>query len=164
MTFHDHHSNSPYVAKRAAHALVRLWWGAVAAYFLLLSYLLLTPHPLWFMGTAGEAAEETVDSTLADYAQHALAYAVLGGLITLATVGKSLRFRCGWLTAAAAHGVFCEVLQHFIPHRHFGAHDALANAVGVMAGWGFAMLLCRLPVVRAMTMSVSAPDPDIVRN
>ena len=164
MTFHDHHRKSPVVAKRAAHLPVGLWCGAVVAYFLLLSYLLLTPHPLWFMGTAGEAAEETVDSTLADYAQHALAYAVLGGLITLATVGKSFRIRCGWLTAAAAHGVLCEVLQHFIPHRHFGAHDALANAVGVMGGWAMAMLLCRLPVVRAMTMSVSVPDPDIVRN
>jgi len=164
MTFHNNRSKSPYVATGAAHRPVWLWWGAVAVYFLLLSYLLLTPHPLWFMGTAGEAAEETVDSTLADYAQHTLAYAVLGGLITLATVGKSFRLRCGWLAAAAAHGVLCEVLQHFIPHRHFGAHDALANAVGVIAGWGIAMVLCRLPVVRAMTTSVCVPDSDIVRN
>ncbi|TWU12615.1 VanZ like family protein [Symmachiella macrocystis] len=164
MTFHNLQSGSSAVATRAAHLPVWLWWGAVVAYFLLLSYLLLTPHPLWFMGTAGAAAEETVDSTLADYAQHALAYAVLGGLITLATVGKTFRLRCGWLTAAAAHGVLCEILQHFIPHRHFGAHDALANAVGVMGGWAIAMLLCRLPVVRAVTPSVCIPDPDIIRD
>ena len=163
MAFHNKQIKSPLGAPGLACRHVWLW-AAVGAYFLLLSYLLLTPHPLWFMGTAGEAAEETVDSTLADYVQHALAYAVLGGLITLAAVGKSFRVRCGWLTAAAAHGVLCEVLQQFVPHRHFGAHDALANAVGVMAGWAIAMLLCRVPVVRAITTSDSIPDPDIVRN
>ncbi len=132
-------------------------WAATGAYFLLLSYLLLTPHPLWFLGSAGRSTEEAVDSTLADYAQHTLAYAVLGVLITFATAGEPHRRRYAWLAAAAVHGMLCECIQHFIPHREFGLHDAIANAVGVIAGWGIAAIVCRSLNIRR-TMSGATAD------
>jgi len=121
----------------------RLFPIAAWAYALLLTYLLLAPHPLWFLGSEGITTEETVDENVADYVQHALAYAMLGGLTSLATIHRSRIEQIRWIAAAAGHGAVCEILQHFVPDRHFGLHDALANAIGAILGWLIVSLLKR---------------------
>lgn len=115
----------------------RLLWTAAAAYTPLLTYLLLAPHPLWFLGDDdnGVATEEIIDQTVSGYAQHGLTYAVLGFiLVKAAATGTGPRAGvCALL--AMFHGATAECLQYFIPHRYFDGYDALANAAGVLVGW-----------------------------
>lgn len=131
--------------------LARLSWTAALLYAALLTYLLLVPHPLWFLGGTGEQAEEAVDQTLADYVQHALAYSLLGLSLVFATAVSQRPRIMLFLILAALHGVLCEILQHFIPHRYFGANDALANVIGVVAGGLLALVLANVLHGRAQT-------------
>ena len=58
--------------------------GAVSC-GLVLSYLLLSPSPLSFMGATGAGMERTADAILQDTTQHLTAYAVWTGIGTVGT-------------------------------------------------------------------------------
>jgi VanZ family protein len=121
----------------------RTAWAALV-YTVALTYVLLTPHPLWFLGGSGETIEKAVDRTLMGYVQHALAYAVLACLLVWASRTMSGYSRAVWMLVAILHGVAAEWLQCFVPHRFGAWTDALANAVGVGLGWLGASLILRV--------------------
>ncbi len=106
-------------------------WLAIG-YTLLLSYLLLAPQPLFFLGQTGAAADEAVSETVADWAQHAAVFAMLTGLWIVA-VGDHWR-RGAVVGACVAYGAGTECLQALIPHREFGWTDLIANSAGATVG------------------------------
>jgi len=113
---------------------LRLAWSAIFVYAVTLTYLLLAPHPLWFLGGSGQAIERTVDHSISGHLQHALAYTLLGW--SLAWVSRTASGACqwGWVLLAMGHGVAAEWLQRFVPHRYSGWTDGLANITGVALG------------------------------
>lgn len=103
-----------------------------AGYGVLLTYLLLTPIPLWFLGAEGETIEEGVDLTLGDWMQHGLAYGLFA-IVMLNAVGPATwRRSFGTLVFVVLYGVGTEWLQGFIPRRTCSGVDALANLAGVL--------------------------------
>jgi VanZ family protein len=130
-------------AGRKTIARRRVAQGAVVAYVLLLTYLLLAPHPLWCLGVAGRTIERTVDLTLAGCLQHAAAYALLGASLAWVCGRASAAWQWGWLLLAMGHGVAMEWLQRFFPHRFSGWPDALANVSGVAFGALAGLLILR---------------------
>jgi len=113
---------------------VRLAWSAVLIYAVMLTYLLLAPHPLWFLGVSGQAIERTVDHSISGHLQHALAYALLGWSLTCVSRTASGAWQWGWVLLAMGHGTAAEWLQRFVPHRYSGWTDGLANITGVALG------------------------------
>ena len=110
------------------------WRWAAWAYTVLLTYALLTPHPLWEFGQRGRQVEETIDATLSGFTQHLAAYALLAGLM-LRAYAPLTPWRAGaCVLFAAAHGITAETLQQFVPHRYADVPDALANLAGVGLG------------------------------
>lgn len=110
-------------------------------YLVVLTYLLLAPHPLWVLGSAGQKLEQTVTRTFSDDVQHAGTYAVLVIMLMWAfTRGRGVT-QSQAIGFAFLHGVSMEGLQHFIPHRYCDWKDILANAVGVACGWAMASLI-----------------------
>lgn len=99
-------------------------------YTLFLTYLLLTPAPLWGMGTTGQEIEQSVDLTVSGFTQHFVAYALLATLFvsTLQRRTAGGVFMCVML--AAVHGLSAEGLQAFVPLRCCDWPDALANCLG----------------------------------
>lgn len=79
----------------------------------------------------------------ADKVGHALAYAVLGALLTLAT-GRV------WAAVliAALFGVTDEIHQYFVPGRYSEALDVVADTAGALIGALFVAFLSRLFVRR----------------
>lgn len=69
---------------------------------------------------------------------------------TAALVGFTLFPRAGWriLLLLLFWGVAIEYAQQFIPKRQFSGLDVLANTLGVLLGWGTAMLVRRLRLGR----------------
>ncbi len=87
-------------------------------------YLSLTPHP-----------PEPLSFNGADKLEHALAYGSLSLWFCQIYSGK-VRFRV--LLSLVAMGVAIEYLQRMTGYRQFEYADMLANATGVMIGWGLA--------------------------
>lgn len=114
----------------------RIAWTIAILYTLLLSYLLLVPHPLDFFGTAGKQAEEDIDRAVSAYLQHIVAYAGLACLLgwALWTVADGKRVLLLPLAAGAVHALGTEWLQIRVPHRYGDWPDALANLGGIAAG------------------------------
>ncbi|MFH1924586.1 MAG: right-handed parallel beta-helix repeat-containing protein [Planctomycetota bacterium] len=121
----------------------RTAWIAAAVYAVVLTYLLLAPHPLWLFGVPGQAVEETIDRSIAGYVQHALAYALLASLLAWACRTESASRQATWALLAVGHGALAECLQSFIPHRYADWPDGLANALGVGVGWLAVSLMLR---------------------
>lgn len=107
---------------------------AATAYTVLLTYLLLAPHPLWIFGATGRTVEQAVDSTLCTYAQHGLAYAVLGWMVIWASRRTARSSQVFWVLLTIGHGLLAEWLQQFVPFRYAIWPDALANTLGVCVG------------------------------
>ncbi|WP_051560212.1 VanZ family protein [Marinobacterium jannaschii] len=63
-----------------------------------------------------------------------------------ALVGFTLFPRAGWriLLLLLFWGVAIEYAQQLIPKRQFSGLDVIANTLGIVLGWGAAMLLRRL--------------------
>ena len=131
----------------------RTAWVAVAAYAAMLTYLLLTPHPLWFLGDSGRTIEDVVDRTVWGYAQHALAYSILGCLLVWASRSTSSPRQLLWMLLAMLHGLTAEWLQGFVPHRYADWTDGVANVLGIGLGW-LAALLMLAAIPRAAEESV----------
>ena len=123
MTNFSKKSNVKWVSWRLCRSLAIL-------YTILLTYLLLTPHPLAIFGATGAETETVVDQTLSGALQHVLAYAVFVIVLWWGTSANWVA-RTGM---AVAHGICCEVLQAFVPHRCCDLPDAIANCVGVLVG------------------------------
>ena len=123
--------------------IARVAWSAVLVYAFLLTYLLLTPHPLWLLGGSGQVIQEAVDRTISGYIQHGLAYVVLGYLLVRASRTISGSWQILWALAAVGHGIVAEWLQCFVPHRFCDWTDGLANTLGVGLGWLVACLQYR---------------------
>lgn len=119
----------------------RFCWTAAAGYTLLLTDLVAVPDPWWFLGRTGDVAELAVDSTIAGYWQHGIAYFLLGFLLCIATRSGRGPSIVACVLFAVVHGLCFEALQHVIPLRHSDIYDAAANTVGVCCGSLTAQLL-----------------------
>ena len=123
----------------------RQWAGHVIpvltlTYVMGLSYLTLAPDPWWIFGSSGRSAEQTFDSTLADYVQHAIVYSMLGVLLA-ASSRVSNRTLPLPLLFGLCHAFGTECMQYWIPPRTCSAVDGIANVVGLTAGWFFVSVL-----------------------
>ena len=121
----------------------RAAWTAVLVYAAVLTYLLLTPSPLWFLGGSGQVIEAAVDRTLVGYVQHGLAYSLLACLVVWATRTIMGYWQAVWILGATAHGIAAEWLQCYVPYRDGHWSDGMANALGVGLGWLCASLILR---------------------
>ncbi len=105
--------------------LRRIWltlgWLWVAAVF----YLSLMPHP-----------PEPVSFSSSDKLEHALAYAML--MLWFCQGYVTRKARVGLALALVAMGVVIEFLQQMSGYRFFEYADMLADAAGVLIGWGMA--------------------------
>ncbi len=107
----------------------------LVAYATLLSYLTLTPDPWWILGSTGRSVEVAVDSTLADYIQHVIAFGVLGVLLAVNGRAATLTRRTLLVTFGLGHAIGTECLQQWIPMRSCTVTDLVSNVVGLVAGW-----------------------------
>jgi len=114
--------------------------GVTISYVIGLSYLTLAPDPWWIFGSPGRSAEQTFDSTLADYVQHAIVYFLLGVLLA-ANSRASGRALPLLFVFGLCHAVGTEGLQYWIPPRTCSAVDGLANIVGLVTGWFLVRIL-----------------------
>ena len=125
-------------AAGTGHRLAIAAWLLAGGYLVLLSWFCLAPDPWWVLtlfGVPGREMETAVDSTLADYVQHGLSFAVLSVLVYLArgTTHCPTVFWCG--LSLAIYALSMEWLQAFVPMRTFALGDGLANLFGGCIGW-----------------------------
>lgn len=133
---------------KTSQTIVR--WLA-GAYFIVLGYLLIAPHPLWLFGESGGQAEEAIDATLSGFLQHVLAYAVLACLLLLSAAPITRERITFCVLAAVAHGTVFEALQRFVPDRYLDWPDALGNLTGV--GLGALLTICGLYSINSLHKS-----------
>ncbi|MBX3441592.1 MAG: VanZ family protein [Planctomyces sp.] len=131
---------APIVQSSRGQRLLRI---ATALYALGLTWLLVAPEPLFFLGKTGAAIDSAISSTVADWLEHACVYIVFAALL-LITYGRE-RGIIRMLSLAAAHGIATETIQHWVPGRDATLHDLAANLSGiatgalvVAVGWTFA--------------------------
>jgi VanZ family protein len=105
---------------------------AAGAYILLLTYLLLAPEPLFFLGRTGASIDSAITRTVADWIEHAAVYAVLAGLLLVAF--RNSEWSKFVVLFSVIHGFSTEALQNLVPHREGSWRDLLANLVGIGAG------------------------------
>jgi VanZ family protein len=111
------------------------------AYWLVLTYLVAAPDPLWFLG--GSEAEQVSSFHLASFWKHLAAYGLLGVLVRCSVEGAPHEGRFVWLGLAVLHGLLFEGLQFWIPQRFAEWSDAAANVSGVCFGWMAAVIMMR---------------------
>jgi hypothetical protein len=130
-------------------------------YAVLLTYLLLTPEPLFLFGSAAGEIHGAVDGTVSTYMQHTLAYAVLMAfLVWMSSVrsGPSV-FVC--INFAAGHALLTEGLQILVPGRHGDLWDLVADFAGmavVLASAGIAVALQRFLVQESLRAESAGPE------
>jgi VanZ family protein len=78
--------------------------------------------------------------TGSDKLNHLIAFAVLAGLADGAYPNRR-RDPMRW-APLVAYGLFIEVVQAFLPYRHFSLADLAADALGVLLYAGAARLVC----------------------
>lgn len=110
----------------------RIAGAAALGYTVVITNLLLAPHPLWLLGEQGDWVAKTVARTLSDDLEHASAYAVfLSVWLWASQTGRWITPRtCLGLTLG--HALIAEVLQYWIPQRFFDVHDLVANGAGCL--------------------------------
>lgn len=122
----------------------RLAWTVALGYALVLTYLLVVSHPLWFLGGGGETTEEAIDQTVSGYTQHVIAYALQGFLLVCASATGTGPRAVVCIVCAVTHGMLGEGIQYFVPDRFFDGFDALANGAGALIGWAIAWSVIRV--------------------
>ncbi len=103
----------------------RAWLALGWIWVLVVFYLSLMPHP-----------PEPVAFSGVDKVEHALAYALLMLWFCQVYLGAARIRTSLWLVAM---GVGIEFLQRMTGYRAFEYADMLADATGVLAGWGMAL-------------------------
>ena len=126
----------------------------LVTYVTLLSYLTLAPDPWWIFGSTGQTVEETLDSTLADYFQHIVAFGVLGAMLAVNSRSATLIRRRLLGTFGLGHAIGTECLQQWIPLRTCTLTDLAANITGLAAGWWLLKTPCN-PVTGSLTFNRS---------
>lgn len=128
---------------RAVITSRRVDWLLAVLYASLLTYLLLTPHPLDFFGDSGRAAEDTIDRSVGAYLQHAIAYALFAAFLGRACRGSrpAAQQACFW--AGVAHALAAEWLQRYVPDRYYHVDDVESNVLGFLIGWLAVMIVVR---------------------
>ena len=121
-------SSNPAVQQPCRHALPLTAWR-LAFGFCVLTVLVLALMP----------TDVPIPSTGWDKSNHLLAFSVMALLGMRAFRGRTMAVLAGLLI----YGVLIEVLQSFTPSRSADWHDVLADAVGLVLGWG-AWQLARL--------------------
>ncbi len=118
--------------------VILLYWTA-------LTYLLLSPDPLWFLsGTDG--VDEAYTLSVPDLVQHFLVFGLLGLLLTFEM--DSDRLLSLTLGVAVAYSFGTELVQLFVPGRFASALDIFANLLGLAVGWGAVQFLRSLALSR----------------
>lgn len=96
-----------------------VWRAGFVAYFVLLSWQLLTPTTIVSVGSW-------------DKLIHFAGFFVLTGLaLRSAWINSSYKL----LLMLIAYAALTEVLQHFIPGRSFSVFDWVADSLGILAAW-----------------------------
>ena len=113
----------------------RILWILLAAYWIFLTGLLLTPQPWQYLFNIGSTVPQLVERGLADYMQHLLAFALLGGLAWAASTSTGRPRRPFLLISLCCYAIITELLQLIIPERFFQWLDLLFNAAGLAIGW-----------------------------
>lgn len=112
--------------------------AAFAVLFALVTYLTVTPNPddteMGMALTRWLAALLLGDSVFGDKVAHFLAYAALGGSAALADIRIAGRARYA-LVGLALYGAALEGVQGAMGVRQPEITDALANALGAVAGY-----------------------------
>ena len=121
----------------------RIRWSLTGIYFLVLSYSLLAPAPLWFLGAFEPAVEDALIHRVADYWQHLMAFQLLAMLVCWARAPSHSPAAHICLLALFGYALLSETLQYLIPGRSWESHDLLANILGILAGWWIGATLRR---------------------
>ena len=106
-----------------------LGWGWAAT----IVWLSLTPSP------------PQVDVQFGDKLGHFGAYGLL--MLWFSLLYSGLRPRAGYAVGFIAMGIGLEILQGHLGYRTYDVIDMAANTIGVLLGWGAALLL-KKPVFR----------------
>ena len=121
----------------------RFLWSLLLVYWILLTGLLLTPHPWRYLSVFGDPIQELAERSLADYTRHFLVFSLLAILAWGARVSTGRPATLILLASLLSYAILTEALQAFIPDRFFQWLDVFANTAGLVAGWGLAELLAR---------------------
>jgi VanZ family protein len=108
--------------------LVALGWAWVAA----IVWLSLTPSP------------PKVDFEQSDKLGHFLAYGSL--MLWFCFLYAALKARIAYAAGFIAMGVVLEFIQGALGYRTYEVFDMVANTIGVLLGWGGALVLHRIRV------------------
>ena len=122
---------------------------AAGLYVVVLTNVLLAPHPLWMFGLTGDAVEESLNSALADYIQHGLSYTLLTVLLIAAVRPRTVRGLTLCVALTLAHGLGTEALQAVIPLRDCEWSDALADSIGAVTGLAISASFVRVWAFRS---------------
>jgi VanZ family protein len=111
-------------------------------YVVCLSYFLLMPEPLFFLGTSGEEFHQAVDSRFSAYWQHTTTFAILTALVIWTARVSGRLSLAALLLPTCGYALLTEFLQLFIPRRSGDPLDVLADFAGIFlalalwaAGW-----------------------------
>lgn len=127
------------------------------SYAVLLTYLLLAPEPLFFLGSTGAQLDATVTRSVADWVEHASVYLAFTGLVLVAWQGQSPNALLVMLIIV--HAILTETLQHWIPLRETSLLDLLANVCGILTGALLIRLIqCLRPAPVVSTMAAELPS------
>ena len=105
--------------------LSKVWLFLGWLWIAIIFYLSLMPHP-----------PEPISFSGVDKVEHALAYVLLMLWFSQIYLGLGIRIRL--IAAFIAMGVLIEILQGMTGYRYFEYADMLADACGVMIGFGLA--------------------------
>lgn len=125
-------ASTPLAAPDSQTGLTITW--SVIPFGVLLSYALLSPNPLWFVGAAPDDPTALLDRAVPDVMQHFGAYCFFSALCVWCTRRQSAAIRLYVPMLVLEHGLLTEWLQAFVPYRTCDPADALANAAGTLLG------------------------------
>ena len=118
-------------------------WVLVFSYAVVLSLMLLTPHPWSYFGEIERPAKQLIDRTLADYSLHGLSFSLLAILVRFAHRATKRPTVALCLFILISYSIATELLQILIPSRSCHGIDVVANLFGLVFGWYLLPALCR---------------------
>ena len=119
------------------------------AYWAFVTFLLLTPHPLEFLGL-----RQYAETLAGGYGRHFLLFT---GLSLLAFLGRWPIPLAALACLLAAYGIGTEVLQAFVPPRTPELADAVEDLLGIAAGLALGVTAIRLRMHKGTENGRSIP-------